>query len=320
MATQSQTELNAAVVRRFIQSQGTPDHQTAIQEIMAPDYKRLRCGMANLAANAVGQDFPEPGAFLRTAIPDRVDVIEDIIAEEDRVGMLWRLTGTHQGNLFGIPPTGRKIDIYVFGIFRLAGGRIQEGWFMADELGLLIQLGVQMPPRKDGSRIAPPLTGEGETGDTLVERLMARQPHTREDRNRIMVVGWKSKYKNKQNKANYEQTRWGSQHLRDWGFANGVGEFDPDYAFPGREDRIKAVIAAGDKVLMQFSLYGDNTQSFYGLPPTGRRCEMLEVSISRFDGDTWVEGWCLADALGMMLQLDALELLEKLGCKPATLA
>jgi predicted ester cyclase len=36
---------------------------------------------------------------------------------------------------------------------------------------------------------------------------------------------------------------------------------------------------------MQFNLRGTHTQSFYGLPPTGRRCEMLEVGISTFAGD-----------------------------------
>ena len=139
---------------------------------------------------------------------------------------------------------------------------------------------------------------------------------TREDRNRVVVARSKSKYRQQQDRAAYTQVRWGLQHLRDWGFANGVGEFDPGHAFPGRNDRIKGTIAEGNKVLMEFNLRGNNTQSFYGLPPTGRRCEMPEVSISRFDGDTWVDGWCLADGVGMLLQLDALELLAKLGCKP----
>jgi predicted ester cyclase len=69
-------------------------------------------------------------------------------------------------------------------------------------------------------------------------------------------------------------------------------------------------------VWMRFNLLGTNTQSFYGLPPTGKRCEMNEVGISRFTGDEWAEGWYLADGLGILLQLDALVLLEKLGCKP----
>jgi predicted ester cyclase len=310
-----QLERNKAVVRRFKEAQGTKDQAAMLREGLAPGYRRLRGGMANLAANARGQGFPEPGAFLRDAFPDRVDVIEDIVAEGDHVGMLWRLTATHQGNLFGIPPTGRHVDIYEIGIFRLADGRITEGWFLADELGLLKQLGTQLPPRADGP-IVPPVTDAGEDGDVVVRRLMSELPVTREDRNKLKVARSKSSFVQKDDRSHYVQRRWGLQHLRDYGEAHGVMQFDPSHAFPGRNDRILGLIAEGDKVWMQFNLRGTNTQSFYGLPPTGRRCEMAEVGIATFSGDTWKEGWYLADGVGILLQLDALRLLAGLGCEP----
>ena len=311
-----QLESNKAAVRRFKQAQGTKTEAAAVREVLAPGYRRQRGGMANLAANARDQGFPEPGAFLREAFPDRVDVIEDIVAQDDRVGMLWRLTGTHHGNLFGIPPTGRKVDIHEIGIFRLAEGRITEGWFMADELGLLKQLGTQLPARKDGRLIVPPVTDAGEDGDVVVKRLMAELPPTREDRNKLKVARSKSSYAQKDDRARYVQRRWGLQHMRDYGEANGLVQFDPSHAFPGRNDRILGLIAEGDKVWMQFNLRGTHTQSFYGLPPTGKRCEMAEVGIATFSGDTWVEGWYLADGVGILLQLGALHMLEGLGCKP----
>jgi predicted ester cyclase len=312
----SDLERNKAVVRRLKEAQSTAQQVSALREILAPGYRRLRAGMANLAANARDQGFPEPGGFLRDAFPDRVDVIEEIVAEDDRVGMLWRLTGTHLGNLFGISPTGRKVDIHEAGIFRLADGRITEGWFMADELGLLKQLGTQLPPRADGQLIVPPVTDAGEDGDVVARRLMAGPLAAREARNRLKVARSKSSYAQKDDRAHYVQRRWGLQHLRDYGEANGVMQFDPSHAFPGRNDRILGLIAEGDKVWMQFNLRGTNTQSFYGLPPTGRRCEMAEVGIATFSGDQWVEGWYLADGVGILLQLDALRLLAGLGCKP----
>ncbi len=314
----SKLERNKAAVRRFKESQGTNDEAAATREILAQGYKRSRAGMENLANNARDQGFPAPGPFLRGAFPDRADVIEDIIAEDDRVGMLWRLTGTHQGNLFGIPPTGRKIDIHEIGFFRLADGKITEAWFMADEMGLLKQLGVQMPGRKDGRSIVPPVTDAGEDGDVVVQRLMAKHPVSQQDRNKLIVARSKSSFARKEDRANYVQRRWGLQHMRDYGLANGLAQFDPNHAFPGRNDRITGLLAEGDKVWMQFNLRGTNTQSFYGLPPTGRRCEMLEVGISRFVDGTWVDGWYLADGVGILLQLGALHLLAGLGCKPLT--
>jgi len=282
----STLESNKAAVRRFKESQGTQDEAAARREILAPGYTRLRGGMANLADNARDQGFPEPGKFLRGAFPDRVDVIEDIIAEDDRVGMLWRLTGTHQGNLFGIPATGRRVDIHEIGLFRLADGRITQGWFMADEMGLLKQLGTQLPPRKDGQWIVPPVSDAGEDGDVVVKRLMAQPPATQQDRNKVKVARSKSSFAQKEDRAHFVQGRWGLQHMRDYGEANGVVQHDPSHAFPGRNDRITGLIAEGDKVWMKFNLRGTHTQSFYGLPPTGRRCEMIEVSISTFVGDT----------------------------------
>ena len=315
-ASRSQLERNKAIVRSFKECQGTKDQDATMRAIMSPDYNRVRGGLIHLAENAEGQDFPSPGLFLRTALPDRVDAIEDIVAEGDRVAMLWRLNATHTGNLFGIPPTGKKIDIYEVGFFRVVEEKIVEGWFMCDELGLLIQLGAQMPRRKDGRVIPPHVTDEGEDGDALVERLMAQSQATQQARNKIKVARSKSSHKKPEDRTNFVQARWGLQHLRDYGEKNSVMELDPNHACPGRSDRITALVAEGDEVWMRFNLRGTHLQSFYGHPPTGNCCEMNEVAISRFVGDDWVEGWYLADGLGILLQLDALSLLEKLGCKP----
>ena len=103
-------EENKRLIRHFNGCRGIATG--ALSELLAPGFRKLRAGMANLAANAEGQDFPHPGRGLRDAIPDRVDVIEDIIAEGDRVGLLTRIEGTHRGNLFGIAPTGRKLAIW----------------------------------------------------------------------------------------------------------------------------------------------------------------------------------------------------------------
>jgi len=141
---------NVAVALRFKKSQGTPEMPQVEKEVLAPEYNRVRGGNFHLASNARDQDFPLPGMYLRTAIPDRVDVIEQVIAEGDRVGLLFRVTGTHTGNFFGIPPTGRKIDVYEVALLRIVNGRMVEGWFMMDEAELLRQLGARMPARKDG--------------------------------------------------------------------------------------------------------------------------------------------------------------------------
>jgi predicted ester cyclase len=310
--TNAQLERNKATVVRLKKSQGTPQQKAIEAEILAPDFKRLRGGMLNLAANAEGQGFPSSGINLRGAFPDRVDVIEEIIAEDDRVGLLFRLTGTHLGNFFGIEPTGKKVDVYEAGIYRLANDKVVEAWFMADELGALLQLGATLPSRKDAKRIAPPITDAGEDGDAVLARLLAKPIATLEDRNKIIVARSKSSQPNPGDRSpDYKQRRLGLQHLRNYGHAHGTAEFTPTRAFPGRNDRITGMIAEGEKVWMMFNLRGTHKASFYGLPATGHRVEMPEIGIMRVVDGKWMDGWYFGDELGILLQLGALHMVKQ---------
>jgi predicted ester cyclase len=306
----SQLERNKAVALRFKELQGTKDEHLIEKEVLAPGYKRLRGGMLNLANNARDQGFPSSGSYLRAAFPDRADIIEEVIAEGDRVGLLFRLTGTHTGNLFGIPPTGRKVDVWEAAILRVADGRVIEGWFMADEAGMLKQLGAKLPPRKDGKLIAPSVTNEGESGDAWLARLNAQPAVTQADRNKIVVASSKSSKPPKDYRAaDYKQKRQGFQHLRDYGVANGVAKQTPTSALPDRSDLVDDFIAEGDKVWMKFKIAGTHKGPLYGHPATNRRVEIPEIGIATFAGGKWQEGWYFGDELGMMLQLNALQML-----------
>ena len=63
-------------------------------------------------------------------------------------------TGTHLGPLQGIEPTGRRVEIHVIDIVRVAGGKIVEHWNCVDRLGLLAQLGA-LPQLAEASAQAP---------------------------------------------------------------------------------------------------------------------------------------------------------------------
>lgn len=304
-------ERNKAVAMRFKKLQGTKDEPLIEKEVLAPDYKRLRGGMLNLANNGRDQGFPSTGAYLRAAFPDRVDVIEEVIAEGDRVAMLFRITGTHSGNLYGIPPTGKKVNVLEAAILRIAGGRVTEGWFMADEAGLLKQLGAPMPRRKDGQLVVPPVTNQGESGDAWLARLLARPAVTQADRNKIVVARSKSSTPPKDDRAgDYKQTRQGFQHLRDYGVATGTDKQTPTTALPDRSDFVDDFIAEGDTVWMKFRIAGTQKGPLYGHPATNRRIEMPEIGVARFRDGKWQEGWYFGDELGMMLQLGALHMLK----------
>ena len=56
------------------------------------------------------------------------------------------IRGTHEGDLFGIPATGRPIEFMAIDIHRLENGQIVETWHIEDFLSVLFQLGVTFQP------------------------------------------------------------------------------------------------------------------------------------------------------------------------------
>ena len=75
--------------------------------------------------------------------------IEDVIGEGDRVVVRFREMGRHQGQFEGIAPTGKEVMWTEMAIFRLAEGRIAEGWTVEDRLSLMQQMGAIPPPSQD---------------------------------------------------------------------------------------------------------------------------------------------------------------------------
>jgi predicted ester cyclase len=302
---------NVAVALRFKKSQGTPEMPQVEKEVLAPEYNRVRGGNFHLASNARDQDFPLPGMYLRTAIPDRVDVIEQVIAEGDRVGLLFRVTGTHTGNFFGIPPTGRKIDVYEVALLRIVNGRMVEGWFMMDETALLKQLGASMPPRKDGKIVAPPLPATGEDADAFAQRLASQPvPPSERDRRKFIVARSRGVTRSKADQAaDHQLRRFGFIHMRDYCNARGLGDIGLDKAIPDRRDRIDALIAEGDQVWIRFSTSGTHKATLCGLAASGKRVGVPVVSMMKFIDGQWKESWTFADEMGMLLQLGVPNLL-----------
>jgi predicted ester cyclase len=300
----SQRERNKAVVLGYKEAMKSKPQKEVEAAFMGPGYRRIRSGMQNITANARDQGFPPPGDYLRGAFPDRTDTVEEIIADGDMVGVLFKLTGTHKGNFLGIAPTGKSIDVYEAGIFRLADGKIVESWFMADEVRLLRQIGATLPARKDGKRIAPPLTGEGEDAEIVIKRLAAGPLDQVEDRNKLLVVRSKGSAPPSDLRApDFRQRRAGFQNLREFGERSGAATETVTAAMPERSDPIDGLLAEGEKVWMRFKLSAVHSKPLYGLPPTGRRVEAPEIGIARIVDGKWKDAWYFGDELGLLLQL-----------------
>jgi steroid delta-isomerase-like uncharacterized protein len=128
-------EANKALVRRYFDTFNTGD-LGHLEEILALDYGDKLEGQS--AGIAVIRAYLEG---LKASFPDFTWTIEQIIAEGDRVAVMNRVSGTHLHNFGGMAPTGNRVDFAAFQIYRVADGRIQEHWEVADFATFQAQLG-----------------------------------------------------------------------------------------------------------------------------------------------------------------------------------
>ncbi len=82
----------------------------------------------------------------RAAFPDTLNVIDDLVAEGDRVAVRWTTYATHLDEFIGIPATGNRIAVTSFGIFRLSGDKVIESWDTFNVVEMMQQLGVDRLP------------------------------------------------------------------------------------------------------------------------------------------------------------------------------
>ena len=133
-----------AVVRRQVEEIFVRGDLDVADEIIATDY--------------VGHDpaLPEPtrgpegvkqaATGYRTAFPDLTMTIEQQVAEGDTVVTRWTGRGTHEGELFGIAPTGKQVTVTGISVTRVVAGKMVEDHTNWDTFGMMQQLGVIPAP------------------------------------------------------------------------------------------------------------------------------------------------------------------------------
>lgn len=136
------TAINKAIVRRYIEQVLNEQRYDLIDEFLAENIELHGSGIPP-GLEVVKQWF----ATFATGFPDGYTTIEDIVAEEDKVAARTTFNGTHQGEMQGIPATGKNVSIPSITIFRLDNGKIAEGWLVSDNLGMMQQLGVVPAPQ-----------------------------------------------------------------------------------------------------------------------------------------------------------------------------
>lgn len=131
-------DTNRALFQRWIEEVMNQKNLQLIDEFMAADYV--------MHTNAAPIDVHGPEGVKQVfgmyalAFPDVQITVEDTIAAADQVLFRWSWTGTHTGELMGIPPTGREITVVGISIHRFADGKFVETWASDNVLSIIKQL------------------------------------------------------------------------------------------------------------------------------------------------------------------------------------
>jgi predicted ester cyclase len=131
-------EQNKALVRRFVE-QGINGADTAVFDALVAEDVLDHCAPPGLPPGREG--WKQNRLMFKAAFPDGRWEIAEMIAEGDLVVMRAPFSGTHQGEFFGIPATGKRVTIGSIHICRVVGGLVVEHWGNSDDVGMLRQLG-----------------------------------------------------------------------------------------------------------------------------------------------------------------------------------
>ena len=138
-------EQNKGLVKRMYEAWEKGDFE-AYKEVVAPEYVWY---VPSINAEPKSREETiEFGKMVRIGFPDFSYSIEELYAVEDRVISLFIFRGTHEGEFQGIPATGNKIESSGVMISRIENGKIVEDKEEIDQLGMMMQLGMELKPKE----------------------------------------------------------------------------------------------------------------------------------------------------------------------------
>jgi steroid delta-isomerase-like uncharacterized protein len=136
-------EQNKDTVTAFITALFSKGDLGAVDDYLAGDFVNHD---PPLGVTADREGMRGVAAMFHSAFPDWHSDMEFLVGEGDLVAEVFTARGTQQGEIFGVPASGRNINLPGINVWRVRQDRIVERWGRVDELGLLRQLGLVPAP------------------------------------------------------------------------------------------------------------------------------------------------------------------------------
>lgn len=128
----------AALARRIVDEVWSEGRLETIDEVIAEDFR----GWTPTNGEIRGREaFREQVKMYRSAFPNMTMVVDLITSDGEWVTTKWTASGTHAGELMGMPATGKDATVTGMEVDRVVGDQIVQGYGVFDALGMLQQLG-----------------------------------------------------------------------------------------------------------------------------------------------------------------------------------
>ena len=138
-------EQNKAISRRMPLEVFEQGRLAVVDEICAPDI--IEHGTPPPGIPQGREGIKAIASALRTGFPDIQYKLDHQIAEGDFVASYVTVSGTHKGEIFGMPATGKHATWAEAHFVKLVNGKMTEHWGVTDQLGMLRQLGLAPDPQ-----------------------------------------------------------------------------------------------------------------------------------------------------------------------------
>jgi steroid delta-isomerase-like uncharacterized protein len=129
---------NESVVREFLGAIGDGCNVDAAAEHLADDVEFQMAGMPPTKGIDAWRQMA--GGF-QVAFPDLALTVREAVSGGDLVSARWVWTATHQGDLMGLPATGKRVEAEGCGFYRVRDGKIVSEWVLEDMLAVMQQVG-----------------------------------------------------------------------------------------------------------------------------------------------------------------------------------
>ncbi|MFO0591398.1 MAG: ester cyclase family protein [Polyangiaceae bacterium] len=235
------------------------------------------------------------GAF-RAALPDAAFTFTHVVADGDLVGLRYIGTGTHQGELFGIPATGNALRWEGMVIRRIQGGLVVEEWNAPDNVGLIGQLKGTTP------KLDPNSADHTGAGDCTPSVIQANEDVALSVSKEVVLKGAAPDMYLSSDFVAHFPAGQPDQDLQGFlGFNAGLRAAFPDAAFT-----FTHTIGEGGLVTIRYTATGTHSADFLGIPATGKKIAWEGVVIRRIAAGKAAEEWNAPDIAGILGQLTAM--------------